>query len=123
MSRRRGPPRFWASARYRPPRVRLYWGGSRPGAAPAGGATPRRAYSLSSSILGDAGRLLDLDATDWLEFYIVLVRETGEPERAPGLTPRLFMLREGDRLQVGDRVTGHFTLDGVKPTDAVVFLS
>jgi ferredoxin/flavodoxin---NADP+ reductase len=87
------------------------------------GRVIRRAYSLSCSVLGDDGRLLDLDATDWLEFYIVLVRETEDPERGPGLTPRLFMLREGDRLQVGDRVTGHFTLDGVKPTDAVVFLS
>jgi ferredoxin--NADP+ reductase len=87
------------------------------------GKVVRRAYSLSCSILGDDARLLDLDATDWLEFYIVLVRETEDPARAPGLTPRLFMLRDGDRLQVGERVTGHFTLDGVKPTDAVVFLS
>ncbi|HEY1380286.1 MAG TPA: ferredoxin--NADP reductase [Gemmataceae bacterium] len=87
------------------------------------GRVVRRAYSLSCSVLGEDGRLLDLDATDWLEFYIVLVRETEDPARAPGLTPRLFMLREGDRLQVGERITGHFTLDGVRPTDAVVFLS
>jgi ferredoxin--NADP+ reductase len=83
----------------------------------------RRAYSLSCSVLGDNSRLLDLDANHWLEFYIVLVRETDDPERAPGLTPRLFMVREGDRLQVGERITGHFTLEGVRPTDAVVFLS
>jgi ferredoxin--NADP+ reductase len=87
------------------------------------GRLVRRAYSLSCSVLGDDGRLLDLDASDWLEFYIVLVRETDDPARAPGLTPRLFMLREGDRLQVGERITGHFTLEGVKPTDAVAFLS
>jgi ferredoxin--NADP+ reductase len=87
------------------------------------GKVVRRAYSLSCSVIGDDSRLLDLEKTDWLEFYIVLVRETDDPERAPGLTPRLFMLREGDRLQVGERVTGHFTLEGVKPTDAVVFLS
>jgi ferredoxin--NADP+ reductase len=87
------------------------------------GRVVRRAYSLSSSILGDDSQLLDLYATDWLEFYIVLVRETDDPERAPGLTPRLFMLRDGDRLQVGERITGHFTLEGVNPTDAVVFLS
>ena len=83
----------------------------------------RRAYSLSCSVLGDDRRLLDLGAADWLEFYIVLVRETEDPARAAGLTPRLFMLREGDRLQVGERITGHFTLEGVKPNDAVVFLS
>jgi ferredoxin--NADP+ reductase len=87
------------------------------------GKVVRRAYSLSCSILGDDGRLLDLEATDWLEFYIVLVRETEDPDRAPGLTPRLFMVREGDRIQVGERITGHFTLEGVRPADAVLFLS
>jgi len=83
----------------------------------------RRAYSLSCSVLDEQGGLLDLPATDWLEFYVVLVRETGDPARAPGLTPRLFMLREGDRLQVGDRITGHYTLDAVRPDDTVIFLS
>lgn len=83
----------------------------------------RRAYSISCSILDDDGRLLDIAATDWLEFYIVLVRETADPAHAPGLTPRLFMLRDGDRLQLGDRITGHFTLHGVKPDDDVIFLS
>ena len=83
----------------------------------------RRAYSISSPILGDDGRLYDRDAVDWLEFYIVLVRDTGDPARAPGLTPRLFMLRDGDRLQIGERITGRFTLEGVKPTDAVLLLS
>jgi ferredoxin--NADP+ reductase len=87
------------------------------------GKVVRRAYSLSCSVVDDAGRLLDLVSTDWLEFYIVLVRETDDPAKAPGLTPRLFMLREGDRLQVGERITGHFTTDGVSPTDAVVLLS
>lgn len=83
----------------------------------------RRAYSISCSVTDDDGQLLDVPGNDWLEFYIVLVRSTNDPERAPSLTPRLFMLREGDRLQVGERITGHFTLEGVKPTDAVVFLS
>jgi ferredoxin--NADP+ reductase len=83
----------------------------------------RRAYSLSCSILDGSWKLFDLAATDWLEFYIVLVRETADPDHAPGLTPRLFMLREGDRLQIGERITGHFTLAGIKPDDTIVFLS
>src|SRR5947209_2267134 len=83
----------------------------------------RRAYSRSCSVIDDGSRLLDLDAADWLEYYIVLVRSTGDPERAPGLTPRLFLLGEGDRLQVGERITGHYTLEGVRPTDTVLFLS
>jgi ferredoxin--NADP+ reductase len=33
------------------------------------------------------------------------------------------MLLEGDRLQVGDRITGHYTLDAVRPDDTVIFLS
>jgi ferredoxin--NADP+ reductase len=82
----------------------------------------RRAYSLSCSVLDEEGKLLDLDKTDWLEFYIVLVRES-DREKPPALTPRLFMLREGDRLAVGRKITGHFTADPIKPDDAVVFLS
>lgn len=87
------------------------------------GRVIRRAYSLSCAVLDDHDRLLDLHNSDWLEFYIVLVRENDNPEKAPALTPRLFMLREGDRIQLGDRITGHFTLEGVQPTDTVLFLS
>jgi ferredoxin--NADP+ reductase len=80
----------------------------------------RRAYSLSSSII-DQGALLDLPRMDWLEFYIVLVRETDK--NPPALTPRLFLLKEGDRLFLGEKITGHYTIDPVHPGDAVVFLS
>ena len=83
----------------------------------------RRAYSIGCSILDEKDQLLDIAATDWLEFYIVLVRDSGNPDKPPALTPRLFMLRQGDRIQVGEKITGHFTLEGVKPTDTVLFLS
>jgi ferredoxin--NADP+ reductase len=82
----------------------------------------RRAYSIGCSILDDSGRLQDIERTDWLEFYVVLVRDS-EREKPPALTPRLFMLREGDRLFVGEKITGHFTLDSVTPDDTVVFLA
>jgi ferredoxin--NADP+ reductase len=81
----------------------------------------RRAYSISCSVLDEDGRLLDLDRTDWLEFYIVLVREAGK-EAPPALTPRLFVLGEGDRLFLGEKIAGHYTLDPVRPGDTVVFL-
>src|SRR5262249_18209681 len=83
----------------------------------------RRAYSISNPILADDGPLLDRDAVNWIEFYVVLVKSSDNPDRPPGLTPRLFMLREGDRLQLGEKFTGHFTLAGVKPTDTVLFFS
>jgi ferredoxin--NADP+ reductase len=66
--------------------------------------------------------LLNAQGNGWLEFYIVLVRDSTK-ERPPALTPRLFLLREGDRLFLGEKITGHFTLAGVQPTDTVVFLS
>jgi ferredoxin--NADP+ reductase len=82
----------------------------------------RRAYSIGCSVLDEGGKLLDLPATDWLEFYIVLVRESDKPQ-PPALTPRLFMLKEGDRLFIQEKITGHYTLDPVKPGDTVLFLS
>ncbi len=81
----------------------------------------RRAYSISCSILGDDGELEDRSNLPWIEFYIVLVRKSDKDP--PALTPRLFMLNEGDRLFVGEKIAGHFNLDPVKPTDNVIFLS
>jgi len=82
----------------------------------------RRAYSISCSVEGDEpGTLYDPSTSEWLEFYIVLVRENPDG-RVPALTPRLFALGEGDRLQLGERITGHFTLEHVKEGDTVVFL-
>jgi ferredoxin/flavodoxin---NADP+ reductase len=82
----------------------------------------RRAYSISCSVLDDNHQLLDLDRTDWLEFYVVLVRDTNK-EAPPALTPRLFMLREGDRLALGEKITGHYNLDPVQPGDTVLFFA
>ncbi len=82
----------------------------------------RRAYSIGCSVLDEHSQLLDVAHSGWLEFYVVLVRETGKPQ-GPALTPRLFLLREGDRLFLGEKITGHFTLDPVKPGDTVLFLS
>jgi ferredoxin--NADP+ reductase len=82
----------------------------------------RRAYSISCSIVDDAGELIDRDATEYLEFYITLVKEGSDPARPPALTPRLFMLREGDRLNIGDKITGHYTLEHIKAGDTVLFL-
>jgi ferredoxin--NADP+ reductase len=82
----------------------------------------RRAYSISCPVEWDGGKLYDDSTTDWLEFYIVLVRENLDG-RVPALTPRLFALNEGDRIQIGDRIVGHYTLEPVKPGDTVLFLS
>jgi ferredoxin--NADP+ reductase len=82
----------------------------------------RRAYSIGCSVLDEGGNLWDIEHTDFLEFYIVLVRE-GSPEKPPALTPRLFLLKEGERIQIGERITGHYTLEPVKEGDTVLFLA
>ena len=80
----------------------------------------RRSYSVSSSMIDEAGELLPPHTPD-VEFYIVKVKP-GQ-EEIPALTPRLFLKGEGDRLYMGRKFTGHYTLEGVKPDDNIVFLS
>ncbi len=80
----------------------------------------RRSYSISSSMVDDEGNLLQ-PRWDEVEFYIVKVRP-GE-EEIPALTPRIFMKGLGDRIFMGRKFTGRYTLEGVQPTDNIVFLS
>jgi ferredoxin--NADP+ reductase len=80
----------------------------------------RRSYSVSSSMIDESDELLPADTED-VEFYIVKVKP-GE-EEIPALTPRLFMKDIGDRLFMGRKFTGHYTLEGVEPANSVVFLS
>lgn len=80
----------------------------------------RRSYSVSSSIVDDRRRLLPA-LEDEVEFYIVLVAPS--PDRIPGLTPRIFRKSVDDRIYLGRKFTGRYTLDGVGPTDNLVFLA
>jgi ferredoxin--NADP+ reductase len=82
----------------------------------------RRAYSISCPILSEHGGLLDRQQIDWLEFYIVLVRDARK-DRPPALTPRLFCLKPGDRLYLSEKIAGNYNLDPVKPSDTILFLS
>jgi len=69
-------------------------------------AFPRRAYSIASTSREH----------QFLEFYLVEVR-TG------ALTPRLFALKVGDRLWLGPKISGLFTLDQVPADQNVVFIA
>lgn len=79
-----------------------------------------RSYSVSSSIVDEAGRPLPRGGPE-VEFYIVKVRP-GQTE-IPALTPRLFSKGVGDRLYMGRKFAGRYTLEGIEPTDNLVFLS
>ena len=82
----------------------------------------RRSYSISSQMFDEHGYLTgDLDS-DQLEFYIVLVPPT--PENVPGLTPRLACKRPGDRIYLGPKVAGRYTLAPVTdPGATLLFFS
>lgn len=81
----------------------------------------RRSYSISSRILDEHGYLADAHRSDELEFYIVLVRPDGANVSA--LTPRLALKRPGDRIYLGPKVAGRYTLAAVTdPAATVVFL-
>lgn len=80
----------------------------------------RRQYSISHPMLNEQGELIAADPTE-LEFYIV--RVTGETESGPMLTPRLFNLRIGDRLFMGDKITGFYTLNDVQADHTVLLFS
>jgi ferredoxin--NADP+ reductase len=66
----------------------------------------KRAYSIASSSLEG----------EYLEFYVALVR-------SGALTPRLFALQPADRIWMGSRIVGMFTLDDVDPSHDVVFVA
>ena len=65
----------------------------------------KRAYSISSSS----------EEKDYLEFFITLVH-------SGALTPRLFHLQPGDRVFMGQRISGMFTLDQVPEGKNLVFV-
>ncbi len=81
----------------------------------------RRSYSVSSSILGDDGQLLELPSR-LLEFYVVLVRGE-DPLSLPALTPRLFTKAPGDRIFMGGKFAGRYMIDDLDPDADAVFLS
>ncbi len=82
----------------------------------------RRSYSISSPIFDDTGYLVDAFEADELEFYIVLV--TPSEDNVPGLTPRLALKKPGDRVFLGSKVAGRYTLAPVlDPSRTVIFLA
>lgn len=81
----------------------------------------KRPMSMSCPLLDDQGRLARPSDGPFVEFFIT--RVVPAHEAVPGLTPRLFRLQTGDRLFLGPRPHGHYTLDPVGPTDDVLFVA
>jgi ferredoxin--NADP+ reductase len=83
----------------------------------------RRSYSISHPMLDKDDNLVAPEDIDGVEFYIVLVRPEGM-DHLPELTPRLALKKAGDRIFMGNKVAGRYTLRYVNdPTSDVVMLS
>ncbi len=65
----------------------------------------RRAYSIASS-----------STQDYVEFYITLVH-------SGSLTPRVFALKIGDKIWMGKKAVGMFTIDQIDPEKNVVLVA
>lgn len=73
---------------------------------PASDKLIKRAYSIASSNV----------SKDYVEFYITLVH-------SGALTPRLFNLQIGDKIWVGQRFVGMFTLDEIAEDQNIVLIA
>lgn len=83
----------------------------------------KRAYSISCPLLDEHGRIAPNESLDYLEFYITLVRAADSPDKAPPvLTPRLFCLQGGDRVAIGKKIVGAYTLGEISPDATVLML-
>lgn len=83
----------------------------------------RRAYSISCPLLNEHGLIAPVESLDYLEFYITLVRAASSPDKpAPALTPRLFELQAGDRVEIGKKIVGKYTIGDVDPDATILML-
>ena len=69
----------------------------------------KRAYSISSSMIDlESKKVISQDENKYLEFYINRVHLT-EVKREQ-ITPKIFKLKNGDRIFCGEKIIGHYTL-------------
>lgn len=80
-----------------------------------------RPYSISSPIL-DGETIHDPAHEGILEFYIALAQTEGPEPQAGLLTSRLWKTVPGQRVFIGPRIAGRYTLEPVGPDDDVLFL-
>lgn len=80
----------------------------------------RRAYSVSCPLFA-RDQIIGVNDGHFQEFCIRLVDRTSD--RPAMLTPRLFCLKPGDRLYIGERPHGTYTLKSVEKSDTVLLLA
>lgn len=78
----------------------------------------RRSYSISSPIFDEHEYLVDHAEMDEVELYIVWVQPSNG--NVPALTPRLALKHVGDRIYLGPKVAGRYSLTPVTDPSAPI---
>lgn len=82
----------------------------------------KRAYSIGACVFAPGTRrLIEPEEEDFLEFFVAVVRYSDEDTEAPALTTRLVRLEPGDRMWVGAKVVGLFTLELARQRENFLF--
>ena len=82
----------------------------------------KRAYSISCSMIDlKTGVLTQPDENQYLEFYINRV-ELYKPKREQ-ITPKIFNLKNGDRIFCGEKIIGHYTISNNLKWDNILLIS
>jgi ferredoxin--NADP+ reductase len=84
------------------------------------GTLIKRPYSLSSSILDESGQPIGPEKTDYYEFYVDLV--SADEVSKPRLSARLFTLKDHDRIFMGHKIVGHYTLEACRDKSKILFM-
>jgi len=83
----------------------------------------KRAYSISSPIIDiNSKNLIDQRHVKYLEFYINRVYPKNKKTKER-LTPKLFALKDGDRLFCGEKIVGHYIFDLKRKWDNILLIS
>jgi len=81
----------------------------------------KRAYSVSNSLLDEDDNLALPENSDYYEFYVDLVSQNDDEK--PRLSPRLFSLNDGDKIFLGSKVVGHYTLEAKADGKNILLIS
>ena len=82
----------------------------------------KRAYSISSSMIDlESKKVISQDENKYLEFYInqIPIKEVKREQ----ITPKIFKLKNGDRIFCGEKIIGHYTLPQNTDFDNILLIS
>ena len=82
----------------------------------------KRAYSISSSIIDiKSHKIKNQNELKYLEFYINRVPK--QDSKREQITPKLFNLKDGDKIFCGEKIVGHYVIPDDHSWENIIFIS